>query len=265
MEIIIPPRRAIRGHPARRNVEEQKLPNAPEVQPQGEVTNVEFREAVRMLSQVVANKVGQQGGARQGEADTSWICEFLRMNPPSFTGSRTTEDPQNFTEELKKVFDVMHVVDTERIELAAYQMKNDARTWFDQWKWGRDEDAPPESWACFEEAFLGCFLPRELKEAKKQKEHVPSYASAPTPKNKGEYYGQNSRAKPAYSQGSVVQGVSKPSVCAKCGRNHSGVCREGSTGCFMCGQTGHFMRECPKSKQGKVRLSSVELSQTQFS
>ncbi|KAG5611704.1 hypothetical protein H5410_022985 [Solanum commersonii] len=49
-KIIMPPRRAVRGFPARHNVDEQKLPNAPEVQPQGQVTNAEFREAIRMLS-----------------------------------------------------------------------------------------------------------------------------------------------------------------------------------------------------------------------
>ncbi|KAH0776452.1 hypothetical protein KY290_007863 [Solanum tuberosum] len=81
-------------------------------------------------------------------------------------GSSTTEDSENFIEELKKIFDVMHVADTERAELAAYQLKDVARTWFDQWKGGRAENAPPVSWACFEEAFLGRFFPRELKEAK---------------------------------------------------------------------------------------------------
>ncbi|XP_049363663.1 uncharacterized protein LOC125828392 [Solanum verrucosum] len=45
------------------------------------------------------------------------------MNPLSFTGSSTIEDLENFIEELQKVFDVMHVADTERVELAAYQMK----------------------------------------------------------------------------------------------------------------------------------------------
>ena len=46
-------------------------------------------------------------------------------------------------EDLKKVFEVMHVVDVERVELSAYQMKNVARTWFDQWKEGTIEDATP--------------------------------------------------------------------------------------------------------------------------
>ena len=83
----------------------------------------------------------------------------MRINPPSFTGSSTTEGPKNFIDELKKVFDVMHVADTEIVELAAHQMKDVARTWFDQWKVGRAEDAPPASWACFEKAFLGRFFP----------------------------------------------------------------------------------------------------------
>ena len=52
------------------------------------------------------------------------------MNPPRFNSSRTTEDRENFTEELKKVFEVMHVANIERVELAGYQLK----TWFDQWK-----------------------------------------------------------------------------------------------------------------------------------
>ena len=71
----------------------------------------------------------------------------------------------------------------------------------------------------------------------KPKGPAPSSASAPTPKNKGEYYGQNSKSKPSYSQGSVAQEGSEPPACAKCGRNLFGVYREGSTSCFKCGQT----------------------------
>ena len=71
----MPPRRASRGHPAKRNVkpQEQELPNAPEGKPQGEVTNSEFCEDIRMLSHALTNQVFQQRGARQEGADASRI------------------------------------------------------------------------------------------------------------------------------------------------------------------------------------------------
>ena len=53
------------------------------------------------------------------------------MNPPTFTGSSTIEDSENIVEELKMVFCVIHVVEDEEVELAAYQLNNVARTWFD--------------------------------------------------------------------------------------------------------------------------------------
>uniref|UniRef100_M1D9T4 Gag-pol polyprotein n=1 Tax=Solanum tuberosum TaxID=4113 RepID=M1D9T4_SOLTU len=96
--IIMTPRRAFRGRPARRNVEEQGVPNAPEVQPQEEVTNAEFCEAIRILN-------------------------------------------------------------AERVELAAYQMKGVARVWFHQWKKNRVEDVPIVSWVVFESAIMGRFFP----------------------------------------------------------------------------------------------------------
>lgn len=49
------------------------------------------------------------------------------MNPPSFISSSSTEDLKNFVEELKKVFDVMYVINAERYELVAYQLKIVAR------------------------------------------------------------------------------------------------------------------------------------------
>ncbi|XP_049385735.1 uncharacterized protein LOC125849808 [Solanum stenotomum] len=61
----MPPRRAVRGRPARRNVEEQGVPIALEMQSQREVTNVEFCEAFWMLSQVVTHQDGQRDNRQE--------------------------------------------------------------------------------------------------------------------------------------------------------------------------------------------------------
>ena len=90
----------------------------------------------------------------------------MRTNPPSLTGSSTTRDQKNFINELKKVLDVMHVADVERVEIAANLLKYVSRNDFDQWKEGRDEIAPHPSWVCFDKSFLGHFFPHEFKEAK---------------------------------------------------------------------------------------------------
>ena len=85
------------------------------------------------------------------------------MNPLSFTSLSTTEDQENFIEKLKKVFEVMHIVDTESIELASYELKGIVRNWLDQRKKGTYEDVPPASWACFEEAFFRNFFPKNTE------------------------------------------------------------------------------------------------------
>lgn len=64
------------------------------------------------------------------------------------------------------VFEVMHIFNTERVELDTYQFKNVARNWFEQLKMDRAEGAQPASSTCFKEAFQGCFFPRDLREAK---------------------------------------------------------------------------------------------------
>ena len=54
----MPPRREAIGCQTRRNIEEQELPNASEVQSREEVSNVEFMEEIRILTQVETNQVG---------------------------------------------------------------------------------------------------------------------------------------------------------------------------------------------------------------
>ena len=62
-------------------------------------------------------------------------------------------------EDLKNVFNVMYVIDAERVQKDAYILKNVYSTFFDQWKEDRDKDAPLPSWACLEKDLLERFFP----------------------------------------------------------------------------------------------------------
>ncbi|XP_062145905.1 uncharacterized protein LOC133853898 [Alnus glutinosa] len=43
---------------------------------------------------------------------------------------------------------------------------------------------------------------------------------------------------------------SNGTFCPKCHRHHQGQCRIKTNNCFRCGQSGHFVRNCPKTKVG---------------
>ena len=55
---------------------------------------------------------------------TTRVCDFVRMNPPEFLGLQTNEDPQNFLDEIKKIFEVMQVTRNNRVELELYKLKD---------------------------------------------------------------------------------------------------------------------------------------------
>ena len=54
----------------------------------------------------------------------------------------------------------------------------------------------------------------------------------------------------------MALGGSKQTAYAKCGRNHSSNCREGSTRYFNFGNNGYFMRECSKNQKGNCNLGN---------
>ena len=58
----------------------------------------------------------------------------MRINPPSFHGTKVDEDPKDFIDEVFKVVDSMGVTPREKAELAAYQLKDVAQVGFEQWR-----------------------------------------------------------------------------------------------------------------------------------
>ncbi|KAH0669578.1 hypothetical protein KY285_023739 [Solanum tuberosum] len=107
--------------------------------PQEPPTNGELRDALTMLSQVVANQVQQGAQAPRATTPGERVRDFMRMNPPVFHGSKA--------------------------ELAAYQLNGVAQIWFDQWK-GEKGNGYVVLWEEFKLAFLNRFFRLELREAK---------------------------------------------------------------------------------------------------
>lgn len=56
------------------------------------------------------------------------------MDPPKFVGSNLDEDPHNFIDEIQRTLRVMHAFEIEDVELASYQLKDVAVTWYKTWE-----------------------------------------------------------------------------------------------------------------------------------
>ena len=52
------------------------------------------------------------------------LRDYTRMNPPIFTGSKTLDNPQVFVDEVHKILVAMGATNTEKSELASYQLKD---------------------------------------------------------------------------------------------------------------------------------------------
>ncbi|XP_069146887.1 uncharacterized protein [Solanum lycopersicum] len=105
---------------------------------------------------------------KNGGSMAARVRDFVRMNSPEFLGSEANEDPQNFLDEIKKIFEVMQVTGNDRVELASYQLKDLAHIWYTQWTENRGANVAPSTWDCFIENFLDMFFPIKLREEKSQ-------------------------------------------------------------------------------------------------
>ena len=74
-----------------------------------------------------------------------------------------------------------------------------------------------------------------------------------------EHHGQNSWARPAYSQGSVAQGGSKFPVCVNCCSNHSDGYCEGSASFFSVVKPGISRNNVPRISKEAV-MGAIELN-----
>ncbi|XP_069144491.1 uncharacterized protein [Solanum lycopersicum] len=94
------------------------------------------------------------------------LRDFTEMYPTTFYGSKVDEDPQEFLDEVYKALYVIRVTLSEKAELASYQLKDVAQTWYVQWRDNRLLRGGLVTWVIFKAAFLDRFFPREMSEEK---------------------------------------------------------------------------------------------------
>ncbi|XP_069155812.1 uncharacterized protein [Solanum lycopersicum] len=129
----------------------------------------QMAQAITMQAQAMTAQVNRQDVLRENPPARSIadrLRDFTRMNPPIFTGAKTSEDPQEFIDELHKILVAMGATDIEKAELASYQLKDVAQTWCKMWRDSRVLGGVPVTWELFKTTFLERFFPREMKEAK---------------------------------------------------------------------------------------------------
>ena len=118
-----------------------------------------------MLTQSMTNQKNRVHAPvnENGRSVVARVCDFVRINLPEFLGLQTNEDPQNFLDEIKKIFEVMQVTGNDRVKLSLYQLNDVAHICVN-----RGRDATYIAWDCFSDTFLDSFFPIELRESKAQ-------------------------------------------------------------------------------------------------
>ncbi|KAJ1410736.1 Retrotransposon gag domain, partial [Sesbania bispinosa] len=117
--------------------------------------NLDGQQGVRQLD--------QQPGAMTGGIEVT-LAEFMKLKPPTFSGSNVNEDPQQFIDGLERLWRALGCSDIQDVELASFQLEGVAYDWFDTVTHGRLVGSPLLAWGEFSRLFMARFLPESVRD-----------------------------------------------------------------------------------------------------
>ncbi|KAF7821341.1 DNA/RNA polymerases superfamily protein [Senna tora] len=92
--------------------------------------------------------------------------QFLKLKPPTFSGSDANQDPEEFIDDVERVCEALGCSGQRYVELVSYQLQDVARSWGTSYIKGRQVGALPLDWGEFKKDFLERFLPESVREAR---------------------------------------------------------------------------------------------------
>ncbi|XP_058216825.1 uncharacterized protein LOC131327701 [Rhododendron vialii] len=205
------------------------------------------------------------------ERDTIY-GRFKKLGPTEFDGPPNPLDAEEWMKKLEEIFQIMAVTDEQKVLLATFMLKGDARRWWEVIKQRlsapmanpENNDAPPIlaviTWAMFTIAFHEKYFPRsyqmgqrrEFLKLEQGKMMVAEYEArfttlscfalhlVSTDEDKCRMFedGLNIKLRP-YVRANVSKQQSQTGSTFSSGRSNA-------LTCHRCGSPDHFVRDCPE-------------------
>ncbi|EOY25966.1 Uncharacterized protein TCM_027334 [Theobroma cacao] len=90
------------------------------------------------------------------------LGDFMKLKPPSFSGAKSTEDPQVFLDEIDKICTALGCFSRGAVELTGFRLTKAMQIWFATLKCCRPSGSTPLIWEEFTQAFMDRFLLESL-------------------------------------------------------------------------------------------------------
>ncbi|KAE8734783.1 hypothetical protein F3Y22_tig00000715pilonHSYRG00195 [Hibiscus syriacus] len=166
--------------------------------------------------------------------------ELRSLGAPKFRGE-VEEGPvvaDMWLNDLKVMLENLHCSKVEKLDGAVSLLRGQARIWWSNVTMRVAKDHVVNRAKALERAQNERFVEQRTQWNKRS-----GASSGSSQSNKSRGRGSNQgRTRQAYS---VESGVDKPKQCQHYGKNHGGVRQRVSRVCFKCGETCHFIQDCP--------------------